>query len=99
MTFAQYDAIAGWYDDFVRGAGAWFHDLAIGGLLDLAGEFAGLEVCDLACGEGVLARALARRGAAVIGIDISRPLLDLARRKETEEPLGVSYQLDDAQAL
>jgi 2-polyprenyl-3-methyl-5-hydroxy-6-metoxy-1,4-benzoquinol methylase len=99
MTVARYDAIAGWYDEFVRGAGAWFHELAIGALLDLAGEIAGLEVCDLACGEGVLARALARRGAAVTGIDISRPLLDLARRKEAEESLGVRYQLDDAQTL
>jgi ubiquinone/menaquinone biosynthesis C-methylase UbiE len=99
MTVARYDAIAGWYDEFVRGAGAWFHDLAIGALLDLAGEIAGLEVCDLACGEGVLARALARRGAAVTGVDISRPLLDLARRKEAEESLGVGYLLDDAQTL
>jgi 2-polyprenyl-3-methyl-5-hydroxy-6-metoxy-1,4-benzoquinol methylase len=99
MTIARYDAIAGWYDEFVRGAGAWFHDLAIGALLDLAHNIAGLEVCDLACGEGVFARALAQRGARVTGIDISRPLLELARRKESEEPLSVSYQLDDAQTL
>jgi 2-polyprenyl-3-methyl-5-hydroxy-6-metoxy-1,4-benzoquinol methylase len=103
MTTAQYDAIADWYDEFVRGAGAWFHELAIGALLDLAGEIAGLEVCDLACGEGVLARALAQRGALVTGVDISRPLLELARRKEVAEPLGItlgiSYQFDDAQAL
>jgi 2-polyprenyl-3-methyl-5-hydroxy-6-metoxy-1,4-benzoquinol methylase len=38
----------------------------------------------------VLARALARRGAHATGIDISRPLLDLARRKEAEAPLGVT---------
>jgi 2-polyprenyl-3-methyl-5-hydroxy-6-metoxy-1,4-benzoquinol methylase len=99
MTIARYDAIAGWYDEFVRGAGAWFHELAIGSLLDLAGEIAGLEVCDLACGEGVLARALAQRGARITGIDISRPLLDLAWLKESEEPLGIRYQLDDAQTL
>jgi 2-polyprenyl-3-methyl-5-hydroxy-6-metoxy-1,4-benzoquinol methylase len=63
MTIARYDAIAGWYEEFVRGAGAWFHDLAIGWLLDLTGATTGLEVCGLACGEGVLARTLARRGA------------------------------------
>jgi ubiquinone/menaquinone biosynthesis C-methylase UbiE len=99
MTIAQYDTIADWYDEFVRGAGAWFHELAIGALLDLAGEIAGLEVCDLACGEGVLARALAQHGAHVTGVDISRRLLDLARRKEADEPLGISYQFDDAQTL
>jgi 2-polyprenyl-3-methyl-5-hydroxy-6-metoxy-1,4-benzoquinol methylase len=99
MTIARYDAIAGWYDEFVRGAGAWFHDLALGSLLALAGDLAGLDVCDLACGEGVLARALARGGARVTGVDISRPLLDLARRKEADEPLGVAYQFDDAQTL
>jgi ubiquinone/menaquinone biosynthesis C-methylase UbiE len=99
MTIARYDAIAEWYEEFVRGAGAWFHDLAIGALLDLAGDLEGLEVCDLACGEGVLARTLAQRGAHVTGIDISHPLLDLARGKEAEAPLGIQYQFDDAQTL
>jgi 2-polyprenyl-3-methyl-5-hydroxy-6-metoxy-1,4-benzoquinol methylase len=60
-------------------------------LLELLPDPEGLRVLDVACGEGRLARELARRGAKVVGIDISSAQLELARAAETEEPLGVEY--------
>jgi 2-polyprenyl-3-methyl-5-hydroxy-6-metoxy-1,4-benzoquinol methylase len=44
----------------------------------LAGR-AGAHVLDLGCGEGWLARALATRGAHVLGLDASAALIDAAR--------------------
>lgn len=41
----------------------------------LIGDVTGQEVCDLACGQGRIARWLARRGATVVGADISVRLL------------------------
>jgi 2-polyprenyl-3-methyl-5-hydroxy-6-metoxy-1,4-benzoquinol methylase len=38
-------------------------------LLDLLGPVRGLAVLDVGCGDGVLASALARRGAQVTGLD------------------------------
>ena len=39
----------------------------------------GMRVLDVGCGEGWLARALAARGASVIGVDASPPLIEAAR--------------------
>jgi SAM-dependent methyltransferase len=50
------------------------------GLLDVLGVAApGQRVLDLACGPGRHTAALARRGARVVGLDLSRALLDAAR--------------------
>lgn len=98
MPEALYDEIAAWYDASVRG-GSPLTGLALRGLLELIGDVADQRVCDLACGQGLVARELARRGARVIGIDLSAKLLGIARRDEANEPLGISYQQDDAQAL
>jgi SAM-dependent methyltransferase len=93
-----YDAIADWYDESAR-SGALSDDLLFPAVLELTGDVKGLRVCDLACGQGRLARLLADRGARVTGIDLSPRLLDLARRYEEEQPRGVRYEQDDAQAL
>jgi SAM-dependent methyltransferase len=94
---AHYDAIAAWYDDQVRDG--LLHDLALPALLDLIGDVANRDVCDLACGRGVVARLLAARGARVTGIDISAALLAIARDYEDAAPLGIAYRRDDAQRL
>src|SRR5688500_7813349 len=65
-------------------------------LLALLGPAAGERVLDLACGHGVVARELARRGADVVGIDLSAGLLDRARTIEAASSLGIRYELADA---
>ncbi len=54
-----------------------------------------MRVLDLACGQGRIARELARRGARAVGADISDVLLDRARAAELEEPLGIAYVNED----
>jgi ubiquinone/menaquinone biosynthesis C-methylase UbiE len=95
---SAYDEIADWYDDSVESS-SLVHELVLPPLFDLIGNVEGLRVCDVACGQGVVARHLAKSGAAVVGVDTSARLLDIARRYEAEEPLGIVYQHDDAQAL
>jgi SAM-dependent methyltransferase len=69
---------------------------AFGLLPDLAGR----SVVDLACGEGIYARKLMRRGAArVLGVDISAEMIDLATRAEEEEATGVEYLQADVATL
>ena len=98
MTVTAYDEIAEWYDNTVR-EGSLLHDLVLPTLFDLIGNVEGLGICDLACGQGVVARHLAKSGAAVVGVDTSARLLDIAQRYEAAEPLGILYRHDDAQAL
>ncbi|HEY8324736.1 MAG TPA: class I SAM-dependent methyltransferase [Ktedonobacterales bacterium] len=96
MPATPYDAIADWYDAYLR-QNPLYEEVILPGMLALAGDVAGQEVCDLACGQGFIARALARRGARVTGADLSEQLLALAQRYEADEPLGIRYTLTDAQ--
>jgi len=43
----------------------------------------GETILDLACGQGFFARAFANAGAKVIGVDVSRELIDLAKKHLT----------------
>ena len=90
---ARYDRIADYYQ---RAVGDDVTDPATAALLELAGDVRGRRVLDLACGPGRVSRALARRGARVVGLDLSDALLDTARAVEGEEPLGVTYLSGDA---
>jgi ubiquinone/menaquinone biosynthesis C-methylase UbiE len=95
---SAYDGIADWYDQWVREDG-FVQEFVLPAVLDLVGEVQGQAVCDLACGQGLVARALAQRGAMVTGIDLSEEMLALAARHESREPLGVRYLQDDAEHL
>ena len=93
---AAYDSIADWYDRFIRD-GVF---LSADQVIDASGlNLATRNVCDLACGQGHLARQMAARGALVTGVDISRRLLDLALKEEEQAPLGIVYVHGDAQDL
>src|SRR5207244_9357187 len=65
----------------------------------LMGEVAGQRICDLACGQGRVARHLADRGASIVGIDLSAKLLAIARRHEEAAPRGIEYLHADARNL
>ncbi len=65
----------------------------------LIGEIKGLEVLDLACGEGYNTRILARKGARVVGADFSKKMIELAKKEEAKERLGISYYVLDAANL
>jgi 2-polyprenyl-3-methyl-5-hydroxy-6-metoxy-1,4-benzoquinol methylase len=95
---AAYDEIAAWYDASVEAPGSLAAQVA-DQVVWLCGEVAKHRLCDLACGQGVVARRLARRGALVTAIDLSERLLEIARGYEQAEPLGVDYQRTDAQTL
>jgi ubiquinone/menaquinone biosynthesis C-methylase UbiE len=72
-------------------SGKTVRDPATVALLDLAGDVSGLRLLEVACGQGRVARELARRGAALTGLDISAALLARARAYEAAEPLGIRY--------
>jgi 2-polyprenyl-3-methyl-5-hydroxy-6-metoxy-1,4-benzoquinol methylase len=92
---ARYDQIA---DAYASGPDQYSQP-ALSALLDAAGAVDGARALDLACGHGLVARELARRGASVVGIDLSRNLLDRALARESREPLGIDYVLGDASDL
>jgi ubiquinone/menaquinone biosynthesis methyltransferase len=64
-------------------------------LCDLSGIRAGEQVLDLACGTGDLAREAHRRGAAVVGLDITPRMIELAIASTP----GVQFSVADMMAL
>jgi SAM-dependent methyltransferase len=94
---AQYDAIAEQYQQSKHSPlRTWVEAPTF---LGLAGDVAGLRVLDLACGEGFYSRALAERGARVVGVDISPAMVALAREAERAQPLGIDYHCADVADL
>lgn len=97
-----WDDAARWYLDGVRGAGRGFNDLAARVTVDLLGGpdgVVGRRVRDLGCGEGHVARRLARLGARVVAVEPTGALLDAARASERAEPLGIDYRPGAAEDL
>ncbi len=66
-------------------------------LMDLSGVEPGWRVIDLACGTGDLALEASRRGARVVGLDVTPRMIDLARVKEGAAP--VAWIVGDMTAL
>jgi len=85
MARARYDEFADWYPEWVGEAAGL---IAESGLLP---RVEGVRVLDVACGHGRVARALARLGAQVVGVDISSELIALARERDD----GIDYRVAD----
>ena len=60
---------------------------------------AGKRVLDVGCGGGILAEAIAKKGAAVKGIDLSEKALKVADLHSLESGVNVSYELIAAEDL
>lgn len=92
---AQYDAIADAYRDSKRLP--FRRSIERHTLFEALGDIRGMQVLDLACGEGSYSRRLRRAGAReVVGVDISSAMIRLAEQQERREPLGIRYRCQDA---
>jgi 2-polyprenyl-6-hydroxyphenyl methylase / 3-demethylubiquinone-9 3-methyltransferase len=60
--------------------------------IDRHAHLAGKSVLDVGCGGGILAEAMARRGAAVAGIDLSEKALKVAELHLHESGLQITYE-------
>jgi 2-polyprenyl-3-methyl-5-hydroxy-6-metoxy-1,4-benzoquinol methylase len=60
-------------------------------LFRLMGKVKGLSILDAGCGHGYLCRLLAKKGANMVGVDLSKSFIEMARQKEKAAPLGITY--------
>jgi ubiquinone/menaquinone biosynthesis C-methylase UbiE len=96
----SWNEMAEWFDSRQGDEGdRWHRELIYPCVKQVAGNVAGLRTLDVACGNGSLTRWLKRQGAAVTGTDATLALLQHARRRESESPLGIEYVHSDAARL
>ncbi|MDH5734054.1 MAG: class I SAM-dependent methyltransferase [Candidatus Bathyarchaeota archaeon] len=96
----EWDAATESWVDFVRRGKDYYREyLNNPATLELIGDVSRLIVLDLACGDGYNTRILAKKGAKVTGVDFSEKMIELAKREEAEEKLGIDYHVADAADL
>ena len=96
---ARFEAAASrWWDP--QGEMRPLHDLNPVRLqyVERAGNLAGLKVLDVGCGGGLLAEAMARKGALVTGLDLADDLLQVAKLHALEAGVAVNYVLEAAES-
>ena len=93
------DAAESWVDFVRKGKDYYRDELNNPATFGLTGDVRDRLVLDLACGEGYNTRILARKGAKVAGVDFSEKLIELAKREEAKEKLGICYHVLDATDL
>ncbi len=62
-------------------------------------EVKSTAILDVACGTGDLTMALARKGWSLTGVDISRGMVERARRKCAEKGIEASFEIASADSL
>lgn len=67
--------------------------------IDERSPVAGKRVLDVGCGGGILAEAMAQRGATVTGIDMGEAPLAVARLHQLESGVSVDYRQITAEAI
>ena len=68
-------------------------------ILELIGDVNGLRVLDVGCGDGKLAVALRRRGATVVGIDVSPAMIEAARARARNDNSDISFLLASTDSM
>jgi 2-polyprenyl-6-hydroxyphenyl methylase/3-demethylubiquinone-9 3-methyltransferase len=97
---AKFSALAqSWWDP--RGPSKPLHELNPLRLryIEEAAPLKDATVLDVGCGGGILSEAMARLGAHVLGIDLSRGVLDVAELHALEHGLKVEYRAVSGEEL
>jgi 2-polyprenyl-6-hydroxyphenyl methylase / 3-demethylubiquinone-9 3-methyltransferase len=80
---------------FIRGA----LDAHFGGDTRSLTPFAGLSLCDIGCGGGLIAEPMARLGFAVTAIDADKDAIAVAREHAAASGRDIDYRSDTAESL
>lgn len=93
----SWSGVAQWYDGLVGEAGSEYHQhVILPGVLRMLNLRPGEAVIDVACGQGVLCRALHEKGAKVTGVDAAAELVEIARKRSDA---AIQYHIGDAREL
>lgn len=100
MSKREWASLADWFDESQGDDGdLWHRTLIFPGILKVIGKVRDRDILDVGCGNGSLARILARMGNRVTGVDGSPGIVEHAKAREAAKPLGASFFPTDAANL
>jgi ubiquinone/menaquinone biosynthesis C-methylase UbiE len=92
----SWDQQAYWYDKIVGEEGSYYHkEVIVPTLLEEIGNIKNKKILDMGCGQGFFCRILKSKGANVVGIDLSKNLIDLAKKYSSD----IEYYVANAEDL
>jgi len=89
---AYFDEIARHYERVDTGSFLLRQYSEIHSLFNILGDITGKSILELSCSDGFYTRKLKQKGAArVVGVDLSEKMIELGKREEAKNPLGIEY--------
>ena len=86
--------VAEWYGSLLDEKNTYQRELILPNLTSRMNIQKGETILDLACGEGFFSREFYKRGANVIGVDISRELIEIAKKKLEQNKLSTKRKIE-----
>lgn len=77
--------VAGWYDKLLKEEGTYQKEIILPNLTRLLDAKKSETILDLACGQGFFSREFRKSGARVIGADVSKELIAIARKNSLKD--------------
>ena len=93
---ASWGAVATWYDKHLESPDTYHEKVILPNLTRLVDAQKSDRILDLATGQGFIARAFAKKGSSVTGLDISQELIAIAKNKGEA---GIVYRIESAEDL
>lgn len=97
----SWERVAPWYARLIgEGKSDHYAELILPGALRLLEPRKGQRILDVACGEGILCRTLAEKGAETVGVDASTALIEAAQHHRAPKHITPPvYHVGDARTL
>ena len=96
----SWSGVADWYDEHIeQSADSYQAKVIMPNIVRILDPKPGMNILDIACGQGYFSRAFAEKGATVIGYDISKELIELAKKHSSKESKGIEYYAAPADNL
>ena len=95
----SWGGVAKWYDSLVEGEGSYQKEVILPNLLRLVNPQKEETILDLACGQGFFSREFSKSGAKVIGTDISKELIEIAKKNQENSGKEVEFRAAPADKL
>ena len=89
----SWNNVASWYDELFKNDDSYQAKVVLPNLLRILDLKTGEQVYDLACGQGYFANVFAHMGANVVASDLSKNLIETAKKNSKEK---ISFYISPA---